>query len=80
MPLYRNPHLGLPSDRRSFVKLVQRIREEFDEAPGLEIDVDEGARFWALDPFTCELVLARLHSRNFLVKTPGGRYRRSSAV
>jgi hypothetical protein len=80
MPPYRNAHLVLPSDRRSFVKLVQRIREEFDEAPGLEVDVDQGARFWALDPFICKLVLARLHSLNFLVKTPSGRYRRSSAV
>jgi hypothetical protein len=73
-------HSAPTYDRRSFVKLVQRIREEFQEAPGLEIDVNDGARFWALDPFTCELVLTRLHDLKFLVRTAAGRYRRSSAV
>jgi hypothetical protein len=70
----------LTSDRLRFAKLVQRIREEFEEAPGLELDVDEGARFWALDRHTCELVLARLHDINFLVRTASGRYRQFSAV
>jgi len=80
VPPYPNAHPVLPSDRRSFAKLVQRIREEFEEAPGLEIDVNDGARFWALDPFTCELVLTRLHDLKFLVRTAAGRYRRPSAV
>jgi len=70
----------LTSDRLRFAKLVQRIREEFEEAPGLELDVDEGARFWALDRDTCEVVLARLHDINFLVRTAAGRYRQFSAV
>ena len=76
----RNPDSALTSDRPGFAKLVQRIREEFEEAPGLEIDVNDGARFWALDPFTCELVLTRLHDLKFLVRTAAGRYRRPSAV
>ena len=29
--------------------LTQRIRDEFDEAPGLQITVEEGVRFWAID-------------------------------
>jgi len=70
----------LTSDRLRFAKLVQRIREEFEEAPGLELDVEEGARFWALERGTCALVLSRLHDLKFLVRTIDGRYRRSSAV
>jgi len=71
---------ALVFDRLRFAKLVQRIREEFEEAPGLEINIDEGARFWALDRDTCELVLARLHDINFLVRTGDGRYHRASAA
>ena len=80
MPPYLTAQSALTYDRRSFATLVQRIREEFEEAPGLEIDVNDGARFWALDPFMCELVLTRLHDLKFLVRTAAGRYRRSSAV
>ena len=79
MPPYLNADSSLTCNRRTFAKLVQRIREEFEETPGLEIDVYDGARFWALDPFTCELVLTRLHDAKFLVRTAAGRYRRSSA-
>lgn len=61
-------------------KLVQRIREEFEEAPGLQITADEGGRFWALDAKTCELVLAQLHETGFLLKTQDGRYRQTSSA
>jgi hypothetical protein len=40
------------------LKLIQRIREEFEESPGLRVTIDEGARFWGLDAEVCELVLS----------------------
>jgi len=55
-------------------KLVQRIREEFEEMPGLQVTVDEGVRFWALDTETCSHVLEHLYDAGFLVKTGDGRY------
>jgi hypothetical protein len=55
---------------------VQRVRAEFDEAPGLDITVDQGVRFWALDTETCEHVLTRFHEMGFLLKTHDGHYRR----
>lgn len=58
-------------------KLVQRIREEFEAAPGLRITVDEGARFWAIDGETCQYVLTQLHEMGFLVKTHDGRYQQT---
>ena len=64
----------------TLTKLVQRIQEEFDEAPGLEITVNEGARFWALDAETCERVLTRLHETGFLVKTHDEHYRRRRTI
>ena len=46
--------------------LVQRIREEFEEAPGLCVTVSEASQFWALDERTCERVLAQLLATGFL--------------
>ena len=60
--------------------LTQRIREEFDETPGLQITVEEGVRFWAVDADTCAEVLTGLHQIGFLVRTRDGRYHRSSAI
>jgi Fic family protein len=54
--------------------LVQRIREEFEEAPGLRFSVAEAARFWALDVATCERVLAQLLSSGFLARGSDDRY------
>jgi hypothetical protein len=64
----------------AIAKLVQHIREEFDEVPGLAITVDEGARFWAIDPDTCHHVLAQLQSMKVLMRTEDGRYRQAPSV
>ena len=61
-------------------KLSQRIREEFEEAPGLQVTIAEGARFWALDLDTCAHVLNHLLHSGFLVRARGGRYRRAERV
>jgi hypothetical protein len=60
--------------------LTQRIREEFDEAPGLQITVEEGVRFWALDAETCANVLSALHQAGLLVRAQDGRYHRAPAI
>jgi Fic family protein len=56
------------------IKLVQRIREEFQEAPGLRLTSDQAARFWGLDLQTCEAVLIELRRAGFLVQRSDGRY------
>ena len=58
----------------TLMKLVQRIREEFEEFPGLRVTVSEGARFWAIDEATCEQVLAYLLSVRFLTRSGDQRY------
>ena len=58
-----------------FRKLVQRIREEFEDAPDLRMTVSEAARFFALDLATCERVLAALLSEGFLTQGADLRYR-----
>jgi Fic family protein len=59
-------------------KLTQRIREEFEEAPGLTLTVAEAARFWGLDEMTCRQVLGRLRASGFLVKDGERRYHQVS--
>jgi hypothetical protein len=59
------------------IKLAQRIREEFDDVPGLRITVAEAARFFGLDDVTCEWVLARLLTAGFLATGADQRYRKA---
>ena len=62
------------------ISLVQRIREEFEGSPGLQVTVDEAVRFWALDELTCEQVLTELLASGFLVRGVDGRYRQTSVA
>jgi DNA-binding IclR family transcriptional regulator len=61
-----------------FRKLVQRIRDEFDDFPDLRMTVTEAARFWGLDRATCERVLAELLRIGFLARGTDDRYRLAS--
>ena len=61
-----------------FRKLVQRIREEFENAPDLRVTVSEAARFFALDCATSERVLAELLSIGFLARGADCRYGQAS--
>ena len=60
------------------LKLTQRIREEFQETPGLRLSIDEGARFWGLDETVCELVLSELAADGFLARGRDHRFRQAS--
>ena len=41
-------------------ELVQRVRGEFMEMPGLRLNLLQAQRLWALDPLRCETVLEAL--------------------
>jgi Fic family protein len=60
--------------------LVQRIREEFEEAPGLHFTVSEASRFWGLDEPTAERVLDRLLEMGFLAQGDDERFGQSSTA
>jgi DNA-binding IclR family transcriptional regulator len=62
----------------SFRKLVQLIREEFEQAPDLRITVGEAARFWGLDLQTCERVLTELLRAGFLALGADARYQQTT--
>ena len=59
------------------LKLTQQIREEFEDAPGLRITIDDASRLWGLDKKTCGHVLARLLATGFLARGVDERYRQA---
>jgi len=61
-------------------KLVQRLREEFEETPGLRLTVREASRFWALDEVTCARVLNELAIQGVLARSVDGRFQMYAAA
>ena len=54
--------------------LVQRVRGEFREMPGLRLTFAQACRLWQLDPTICEVVLERLTRDGVLLQTRHGHY------
>ena len=57
-------------EKKSFRKLVQWIREEFEAAPDLRLTTREAAAFLGLEPGTCERVLSQFLRAGFSRKDP----------
>jgi hypothetical protein len=55
--------------------LLERMRAEYLEMPGLQLTVAQARRLWALDGDTCAALLNALVEQRFLIRTPRG-YRR----
>lgn len=54
--------------------LLQRIRTEFLEMPGLRLTRRQAERLWAVDQATCARVLDELIEAGFLTRAADGRY------
>jgi hypothetical protein len=50
----------------SFARLVDRVRSEFLEMPGLELTVPQAGRLWSLGPDDCRHVIDALVETGFL--------------
>ena len=48
------------------VNLLNRVRSEFIEMPGLRLRIDQAQRLWNLDRANCESVLRSLVEAKFL--------------
>jgi hypothetical protein len=62
------------------VPLLERVRSEFLEMPGLRLTSKQAARLWALDRKTSERVLDGLVDLGFLGRSRDGAYLRASAA
>ncbi len=54
--------------------LVDRVRGEYSEMPGLRLTVSQACRLWQVDVSTCETLLEELVREGFLYKTGNGAY------
>jgi hypothetical protein len=52
--------------------VVDRVREEFREMPGLRLTPAQATRLWGLEQETCRAVIDVLVAAAFLRWTPGG--------
>jgi hypothetical protein len=55
--------------------LLQRIRGEFREMPGLTLTLGQAARLWSLDPVACDVALRILVEERYLDRTIRGAFR-----
>ncbi len=55
-----------------FHSLVERVRCEFLEMPGLQLTVQQATRLWGLDRRSCEAVIESLVRSEFLKRTASG--------
>jgi hypothetical protein len=60
--------------------VLQRIRGDFLEMPGLKLTLAQGQRLWGIDRTACEVALASLVSAEFLRQTREGAYMRRDAL
>jgi len=68
-----------PGVAPTFTTLVERIRAEYIEQPGLRLTEAQASRLWRLDEGTTRHVLTALAGEAFLQRTDDGRYARPSA-
>ena len=61
-PLYGSRPAG-------FAELLQRVKAEFMEMPGLTLTYDQAVKLWACHPVVCREVLETLVETRFLVRT-----------
>ncbi len=54
--------------------LLDRIRGEFGEMPGLRLTFPQACRLWHLDPSHCLAVLEQLVAEGFVHETADGAY------
>jgi hypothetical protein len=52
--------------------LTRRIRDEFDEMPGLRLTLDQAQRLWGLEQHLCRAVIDELVAASFLRWTATG--------
>jgi hypothetical protein len=53
-------------------RLVERVRGEYLEMPGLQLTISQARRLWGLDEETCSALLTALIEQHFLLRTVAG--------
>jgi hypothetical protein len=72
MPTTYTPDPSLP--RIPTAALVNRIKAEYMELPGLQLTPWQAQRLWGLDQVQCDAILEVLVETSFLRRTRNGAY------
>lgn len=59
---------------RSDESLMDRVRGEYREMPGLNLTVPQACRLWQVDREQCQAVLEALVDEEFLTRTSSGAF------
>ena len=59
--------------------LVDRVRGEFNEMPGLKLTMEQAAKLWGMDVIACRQIIDALVESSFLRWTPTGRIVRADS-
>jgi hypothetical protein len=54
--------------------LVERVKGEYREMPGLCLTVPQACRLWQVDRATCERIFNALAAEQFLARTAAGAF------
>jgi hypothetical protein len=54
--------------------LIEQIRAEYAEMPGLSVTLPQAQRLWAIDQATCEAAFRRLIASGVLRRTSQGKF------
>jgi hypothetical protein len=76
-PAAPSPHVELPlKSCEPYVRpaLIQRVRSEFEEMPGLNLTLPQAALLFGLTEDACAGVLRMLIQERFLRRTESGRF------
>ena len=68
---------GTSTRKEDLGRLIERVRGEFNEMPGMQLTEAQAARLWNLEPTACRGVVDLLVGAAFLRRTPGGRIARA---
>jgi len=60
------------SSRVPFAEVLQRVRAEYREMPGLRLTPSQAIRLFGIEPLVCADVLNALVNEHFLSRTAGG--------
>ena len=63
--------------RREYADVLQRVRGEFLEMPGLRLSEPQARRMWGLNAEQCAALLGALVDAKFLVRTRDGAFMRT---
>ena len=68
------PEAHHTTPRPDFVHLLQIVRGEFLEMPGLRLTRRQAQRLWSIDALTCDAILDTLEESRFLRRTRDNDY------